>query len=451
MASVLPLLRLVPGKAPLRRFAAVPARGRHGHRLPAAVCLLPLQSPVPAVRAGPGVAAAGILRAARSDEDWTGRSVLRRLPADDVPPERACARAVFHDVRPVLLCGGLLLEHHLARCAGPPAADAGGHGQPAARGPLPPVYAGAGTLAAVQLLSFVFLLHLCRAELLCLVHLPLGRLEALFPPLLPHRAVHAARRRHGSRSAAADALRPAEHPLRRKRGAGAAGAEHRRGRLRQGRGGPEHAGPAEGADAARPRLRRAARAGQPAHLDGADKNGRPAERLLRLCRRGAGRILPVLQKGPPAGKAPERRPSRLLPAELPVPHAGLLLARRAFPQYAPLSLQLPVQLCAHRHGLPCVDAAGPLPQAISVRHPSRMSRHYPVRAGAGGQHAPDAPERAGAGHCMPCARAVSPGAQAAAPQHGAAVCRHRGGNGLQHRHGRGKGLAHVALILSARV
>lgn len=114
-------------------------------------------------------------------------------------------------------------------------------------------------------------------------------------------------------------------------------------------------------------------------------------------------------------------------------------ARRAFPQYAPLSLQLPVQLCAHRHGLPCVDAAGPLPQAISVRHPSRMSRHYPVRAGAGGQHAPDAPERAGAGHCMPCARAVSPGAQAAAPQHGAAVCRHRGGNGLQHRHGRGKG------------
>lgn len=112
--------------------------------------------------------------------------------------ERACARAVFHDVRPVLLCGGLLLEHHLARCAGPPAADAGGHGQPAARGPLPPVYAGAGTLAAVQLLSFVFLLHLCRAELLCLVHLPLGRLEAFFPLLLPHRAVHAARRRHGS-------------------------------------------------------------------------------------------------------------------------------------------------------------------------------------------------------------------------------------------------------------
>lgn len=73
--------------------------------------------------------------------------------------ERACARAVFHDVRPVLLCGGLLLEHHLARCAGSPAADAGGHGQPAARGPLPPVYAGAGTLAAVQLLSFVLLLH----------------------------------------------------------------------------------------------------------------------------------------------------------------------------------------------------------------------------------------------------------------------------------------------------
>lgn len=45
---------------------------------------------------------------------------------------RACARAVFHDVRPVLLCGGLLLEHHLARCAGSPAADAGRHGQPAA-------------------------------------------------------------------------------------------------------------------------------------------------------------------------------------------------------------------------------------------------------------------------------------------------------------------------------